>query len=105
MASVRAPATPSRENSCTAASRMAARLSSGRPREPNRGLEGGVFSPDLMLINQLVRLYKACARRTNLFPSRQRLQSKSFPITGRIMKYRKLGRTGFPVSELAHGLW
>ena len=38
MASMRAPATPSRENSRTAACRMAARLCSGRPREPRRGL-------------------------------------------------------------------
>jgi hypothetical protein len=43
MASVRAPATPSRENSRTAACRMAARVSWGRPREPGRDLEKAIL--------------------------------------------------------------
>src|SRR5579864_9123007 len=63
MASVRAPATPSRANSRMAACKMASRLSSGRPREPRRDLADSgarVF----ILTNQLVRLYcggRGCA--------------------------------------------
>src|SRR5580704_18164703 len=98
MASMRAPATPSRENSRTAACRMAARLSSGRPREPRRGLERVAFI-DFILINQLVRLYTGGERRAIHFFARNIYNPRELGWSGRIMKYRKLGRTGFEVSE------
>src|SRR5262249_35667887 len=59
IASVRAPAIPSRANSRTAACKMAVRVSSGRPRDPRRGRAGGLGMVGSLLTNQLVRLYKA----------------------------------------------
>src|SRR5580704_8634269 len=77
MASVRAPATPSRANSRTAARRIAARLCSGHPREPMRDLEATAFMRKLSLINQLVRLYTSSCGWANSFRSNYDTQRRS----------------------------
>src|ERR1700674_142857 len=63
MASVLAPATPSCANSRTAACKIAARLCSGRPRDPRRDLEAAF----IVLINRLVRLYQGQGKHTSVW--------------------------------------